>query len=138
MLPEITPAVARALQSAHVYAVAEGKAEREPIHALHGLLEEEEGRAAILAARAGLQGAQYQAARPAAAAGPAAAVAISLPLHSSTESVLHHARDIQRELSGESTVTGEALLLALVRDVGEARALLEAFGFRAQALEAVL
>jgi thiamine-phosphate pyrophosphorylase len=52
--------------------------------------------------------------------------------------VLYHARDIQRELSGETTVTGEALLLALVRDVPEARALLEAFGFRAEALEAAL
>jgi thiamine-phosphate pyrophosphorylase len=138
MLPEMTPAVARALQSAHVYAVAEGKAEREPLHALHGLLEEEEGRAAIVAVRAGLDGAKYQAARPIAAVAGGAAVAIDLPLHPTTQAVLHHARDIQRDLSGESTVTGEALLLALIRDVAETRDLLEAFGFRAEALEAVL
>ncbi len=48
MLPECSPAVARALQSAHVYAVREGKTEREPLHILHALLEEEEGLAAVL------------------------------------------------------------------------------------------
>jgi thiamine-phosphate pyrophosphorylase len=138
MLPEMTPAVARALQSAHVYAVAEGKAEREPLHALHGLLEEEEGRAAVLAARAGWQGAQYLAARGVAPVESGAAVAYSLPLHPRTQTVLQHARDIQRERFGETTVTGEALLLALVRDVAEARALLEKFGFCASALEAAL
>ena len=63
MLPEMTPAVARALQSAHVYAAAERKAELEPLHLLVGLLEEAEGRAALLAAAAGFDAVRFQTAQ---------------------------------------------------------------------------
>jgi thiamine-phosphate pyrophosphorylase len=141
MLPEMTPAAARALQSAHVYAAAAGKAEREPVHLLRGLLEEEEGRAALLVVRAGLEPAFRSlgdfgspSARPAAVGEDE----VSLPLHESTRTVLLEARAIQRDLSGEAMVSSEALLLALVRHSTEALALLEGFGFRADKLEAVM
>jgi thiamine-phosphate pyrophosphorylase len=138
MLPEMTPAVARALQQAQVYAVAAGKAECEPVHVLHGLLEEEEGRAAILVVRAGLEEARYQAARRLAGPDAARQGDPSLPLHGATRATVFQARAIQRELSGETTVTSEALLLSLIREVPDARTLLESFGFRAEQLEAAV
>ncbi len=136
MLPECSPAVARALQSAHVYAVREGKTEREPLHILHALLEEEEGLAAVLAFRAGLDGARYRAARP--ATGQGTGEETPFPIQRMTRTTLNEARSIQRDLSGEATVTSEALLLALVRHVAEARTLLEEYGLRAEALEAAI
>src|SRR5947209_3910994 len=106
MLPEMTPAVARALQSAHAYAASEGQTERRPVHVLHGLLEEEEGRAAVLAVRAGLVVHLYQA-RHARSGRTAAADQPVLPIHKATRTVLNHAREIQRELTAETTIAGE-------------------------------
>src|SRR2546429_10006456 len=59
---ELTPAVARAFQAAQVWARRQGALVVQPEHLLHGLLEEEEGRAAALLAAAGLDAATARAA----------------------------------------------------------------------------
>ncbi|HKB40392.1 MAG TPA: Clp protease N-terminal domain-containing protein, partial [Gemmataceae bacterium] len=48
MLPEMTPAVSRALVAARVWAARLGTGDVAPLHLLAGLLEEEEGRATAL------------------------------------------------------------------------------------------
>ncbi len=138
MLPEMTPAVARALQSAHVYAAAEGKPELAPVHVLQGLLEEDEGRAAVLAVGAGFDTVGYRLAGLPAGQGRAVPEAATLVIAPAARTVLYHARAIERDLTGETTVTGETLLLALVRHAEDARTLLERFSFRADALEAAV
>jgi thiamine-phosphate pyrophosphorylase len=136
MLPEMTPAVARALHSAHAYAITAARLEREPIHLLHALLAEEEGRPAVLAVRSGLELSRYQTAH--AVVGKVEPEEPVLPLHANARRLLQQAREIQRDLSGDATVTSESVLLALVRHTDEARTLLESFGFRPGELEEVL
>jgi len=51
MIPESTPAVLRALERAQRYAAGRGAAQGEPLDLLHGLLEEEEGHAAVEAGK---------------------------------------------------------------------------------------
>src|SRR5690242_7340161 len=108
MLPALTPAVSRALDAARRYAHAAGAVG--PAHLLDGLLEEEDGRAATLAAEAGLDRARYLAGRGEPAAGPADA-----PLGPAAERLLYRARELAAGSGGDRTVSGEAVLLALVR-----------------------
>ena len=60
MFPEVTPAVARAVESAARFARAAGAADIEPLHVFHGLLVEEEGRAFLAATGAGLDANRYR------------------------------------------------------------------------------
>jgi thiamine-phosphate pyrophosphorylase len=131
MLPSLTPAVSRALEAARRYAHAAPAVE--PLHLLHGLLEEEDGRAATLAAEAGLDRARYLAER-----GEAAASAASVPLAAATEAILYRARELAVERTGEKTVSGEGVLLALVRHDAGVAARLAALGLDAGRLEALL
>jgi thiamine-phosphate pyrophosphorylase len=59
-----------------------------------------------------------------------------LPLHPRTQSALFAARELARELSGESTVASEALLLALIRSDETLTTELESFGLSIADLEA--
>ena len=135
MIPESTPAVLRALERAQLYAAGRGGAQVEPLDLLHGLLEEEEGHAAVLAANAGLDRAAYQHVRGVSA--PTLPTP-PLPLHPQTEAALREARGLARALSGEATVSGEVLLPALVRAGPELAAYLGPLGLRPERLEADL
>jgi thiamine-phosphate pyrophosphorylase len=133
MIPESTPAVARALERAQLYASGRGAAQVEPLDLLHGLLEEEEGHAAVQARVAGLDHGAYLRARGAGASAPPTP---PLPLHPRTALALEEARGLARALSGEGTVSGEALLPALVRAGPELAAYLGPLGLRPERLEA--
>ena len=135
MLPEMTPAVVRALEAAQVYARQRGSPEVQPIDLLHGLLEEDEGRAALLVVGAGLDHAAYRrslADRPA----PPQQDQPPLPLHPLTYASLREARALARDLSGEATVASEAILLALLRADPALCTYLEPFGLCFVKLEA--
>jgi thiamine-phosphate pyrophosphorylase len=133
MIPESTPAVLRALERAQHYAAGRGAAQVEPLDLLHGLLEEEEGQAAFVAGKAGLDRAAYLPTRGPSAASPPSP---PLPLHPQTAAALEAARGVARALSGEATVSGEALLPALVRVGAEVAAYLGPLGLRPERLEA--
>jgi thiamine-phosphate pyrophosphorylase len=130
MLPELTPAVERALQAAQAHAHKAGAAEVHPLHLLHGLLEEEEGRAAGLVLAAGLDYAAYRQAQPFPPPAPEGALPLAAPLFT----LFDQARHIARDLTGEGTVVSEALLLALVQQE-EVRRPLELLGLRVAQLE---
>src|SRR5262245_36673752 len=113
MLPNLTPAVARALDAARHRARQAGQPHAQPIHLLLGLLEEEEGRAATLLAGAGVRAAALHdwTGRP--ADGSQAAADAAVPLHPQLEETLELARLLAGELNGERTVASEHILLAL-------------------------
>ncbi len=136
MLPDLTPAVTRALEAAQRHARARGGDRVQPLDLLHGLLEEEEGRAAILAIGAGLDHAAYRLQAGTPPAPPSGSP--DLELHPDTHAALRHAGQLARDLSGEHTVASEALLLALLRTGDELRQTLEPHGLRLARLEADL
>jgi thiamine-phosphate pyrophosphorylase len=137
MQPDLTPAAARALEAGLARALAGGAAGVEPGHVLLGLLDEDEGRAYLLAAAAGLDAAAYRRAHDRAPAGPPPAGA-SLPLHPLARSALTQARWLSRDVAGEATVAGEFLLVALLRTDEGLRRALEAHGLRFAELEAAV
>jgi thiamine-phosphate pyrophosphorylase len=130
MIPDLTPAVARALGLAPGYALAAGAVAVEPVHLLHALLVEEEGRAYELLARAGLIPDRHRQVAPT----PMTPVG-TLPITASSRRVLSLARELAPEVSGEPTVAGEALLLALVRIDPAVGAFLAPLGFDVHRLE---
>src|SRR5438105_14336858 len=105
---DLTPAVTRALEAAQRYAHTR---ELQPAHPLQGLLEEEEGRAALLCGNAGLDVLRAQSALGAVRAGPVE----PRPWAALTREALVLARELALALTGEPTVASEALLLALLR-----------------------
>ncbi len=107
MTPGMTPAVSRAIEAAARF-VGEA-ASVEPLHLLHGLLDEEEGAAVTLAVRAGFDYAGYLARR-----GPGQPPRL-VPLSPASEALLFTARELSYELSHEGIISSEALLLALTR-----------------------
>src|SRR5205823_12402702 len=109
MFSEYTPAVARALQSARQWAARCGADAVQPRHLLLGLVDEEEGRAATLLARAGLDAADI---RQTAAAADAAPLATQpAPLRAGSEAVLDYAREIVGSFAVEGALTSEQVLL---------------------------
>jgi thiamine-phosphate pyrophosphorylase len=133
MLPDMTPAVARALEAAQRHARARGAATVQPLDVLHGLLEEGEGRAALLAVGAGLDHAAYRRGVPTPPEPPPGTPA--LELHPVTYAALRQARELAVELSGERTVAGESLLLALWHGDDSLRRALEPHGLEGARLE---
>jgi thiamine-phosphate pyrophosphorylase len=127
MLPELTPAVERAVAAARDLARA---AEVRPPHLLHGLLAEEEGRAATLLLGAGVD--------------PAAARALLADLASRGPNspgrdiapLVEMARELSGELYLERTVASDALLLVLLREEPDLRRALESLGLDFARLEA--
>jgi thiamine-phosphate pyrophosphorylase len=136
MIPDMTPAVARALEAAQQHARGRGAAAVHPEDLLRGLLEEEEGRAALLLTGAGLDRASYQ--LSAATPQDSAPGAPPLQLHGDTWAALEAARGLAVELSGERTVASESLLLALLRGDEGLRRRLEAHGLQTDRLEGAL
>jgi len=130
MLPDLTPAVARALESAQRYAQDEGATEVQPQHLLHALLEEEEGRAADHARRAGLDWRAYRAPLGHGSSPDLSAAPGPRPLHDRTQGVLLHAGRLARERLHETTLSSEVLLFALLQTEEKLRRLLELLGLR--------
>jgi thiamine-phosphate pyrophosphorylase len=139
MLPNLTPAVAQALETAQEYARRLGAAGVEPAHLLHALLREEEGRASRLLSEAGLDVAAFRAAFAAALAGGMAGTPSSpLPPTPATDRLLAHARQLATEFATDRTVASEQILLALLRDEEALGRDLEAHGLVAARLEAAV
>jgi thiamine-phosphate pyrophosphorylase len=132
MLPEMTPAVERALDAARRHARAEGAAEVTALHLVHGLLAEPEGRAWEVTRAAGLDEKAYRESLPSL---PGGEEAEGLPLHPAVEQGVWDGRVIAREYMGDATVSGEAVLLALVRRDEGVREGLERFGLTVERLE---
>ncbi|MBV9123872.1 MAG: thiamine phosphate synthase, partial [Planctomycetes bacterium] len=106
-------------------------------HLLQGLLEEEEGRAAVLLAQVGLDLAALRAA-VASLDNPHASGAEASPLllSSATNQVFQLAGQIARHLDPDRTVASDPLLLALVQADEDLRRQLEKFGLSPAHLEA--
>jgi thiamine-phosphate pyrophosphorylase len=134
MLPEMTPAVSRAVDAAQRYAQGRQAAAVEPVDLLHALLEEDEGRAALLLIGAGLDYAAYRGAIGA----PPPAEGEPLELHAEAYTALATARSLAPGLSGETTIASEAFLLALLRTDHRLGQLLASSGFSAERLEAAV
>lgn len=137
MLPEMTPAVARAVELAQRCAQGLGAAEVLPFDLLRALLAEEEGRAAALAEAAGLDAVAFRADRPLPDPMPTAS-ATAIPLHPRTRSALFTARELAYEISGGGLIAGESLLLALFRSEETLAAEMASFGLRVADLESNL
>src|SRR5687767_12040965 len=114
MLPEMTEAVTRALEAARSWAARAGANEVRPIDLLCGLTDEEEGRAAVLLAEAGLDVAGFRKslAGPAQLTDPDSAPSLSRI----AQQVLAEATTMARSLSAERAVSSECLLLAILRE----------------------
>src|SRR4051794_16622086 len=107
-----TPAVSRAIEVARAWASAAQAEEVFPLHLLHGLLAEEEGRAAQLAGASGLD---WQAYRRETTIPPLGESGEALPLSEAVRQILRSASEIAVELAGDRTIAGDSLLLALAR-----------------------
>ncbi len=128
MIEPYTPAVERALAAAADLARRDGSARVTPAHMLLGLLQEEEGRAAVLLLGAGLSLADAR--RAINAESPAE---LTPP-----ERVVGAARELAEELSGERTVASEHLLLAALRADDGLRRSLEESGLAYARLESAV
>jgi thiamine-phosphate pyrophosphorylase len=135
MQPDFTPAVARALESAQQYAQDDGASDVQPQHLLHALLEEEEGRAAVYAQRAGLDWKAYRAPLVPSSSTNLNAEPKTRPLHDRTQNALLHARRLTHELLGDDTISSELLLYALLETEEKLRRLLELLGLRFRLLK---
>lgn len=135
MLPEMTPAVSRALDEAQRWAARLSAAEVGPLHLVCGLLEEEEGRAASLLQTAGLD---VPAWRRSLVPEGAASSSAPLPLAAATRQSFTEARSLAGTLSAERDVSSECLLLPLVRADETLRRSLEAHGLLVSRLEAAV
>jgi thiamine-phosphate pyrophosphorylase len=134
MLPDLTPAVARALEIAQLHASKLGVAEVQPLFLLHGLFAEEEGRAFSLAVAAGLDAAAYRASVVSPGTPPEEPPSMSL--HPQVQSALFAARELAWELNGEAIIVSETLLLALFRTDETLRTEMEPLGLSLADLEA--
>src|SRR5262245_48953988 len=130
-----TAAVTRALEAAPDWARRHRAAAVEPVHLLEGLLQEEEGRTAVLLAGAGLPGDRALGALAAGAAALLPPDGSPPPLSGRTDRVLDSARELARELFLERTVASEHLLLALLREDEALRRSLEGLGLSFARLE---
>ncbi len=137
MKPDLTPAVERALDHARRLARASGADDVRPAHWLHGLLAEEEGRPAALAVQAGLDWAAYTRDRP--PPPPDDPADPSVPFQRATRVALSEATGWARmQIVGEAAVSGDLMLIALLRADAELRGRLEAMGLRMDRLEAAV
>ena len=135
MLPEVTPAVARALEAAASFARAAGAAAIDPLHLFHGLLVEEEGRAFLAATDAGLDADRCRGTIPPSAITAPGETGALAPR---TQTALRLARALVREHTGEEAVSGDVLLVALVQTDDALRATAEGLGLSLSRLEATV
>ncbi|HLJ96786.1 MAG TPA: thiamine phosphate synthase [Gemmataceae bacterium] len=114
ILPDLTPAVARALDAAQQWARRFGATEVQPCHLLLGLLNEEEGKAALLLARFGAAASVIQAAF----AGQNRAEpdrSAPVPVDPQTQEIMQDARARANDLAGDATIASDHVLLALLQ-----------------------
>jgi thiamine-phosphate pyrophosphorylase len=135
MLPEVTPAVARAFAAAAGHAFAAGQLAVNAHHVFYGLLAEEEGRAFLVAVAAGLDIDRYRSTIPVTAEVPAGT---SIPLGPTARIALTTARRLARENAGEDDIPSDTLLLALLRSDEVLNATATALGLQADRLEAIV
>jgi thiamine-phosphate pyrophosphorylase len=116
-----TAAVTLALERARCWAQHLGADTVQPVHLLLGLLEEEEGRPALLLAGRGIDLTNL---RDSLGIEPSPRMAIrgleenrtvDLPLATETQSIMHHAGELGRMFSAEHTVASDQVLLAILR-----------------------
>ncbi len=130
MSPEITPAVSRALAAAQALAEALGHQRADSHHLLLALLDEEDGKPRLLLEEQDVPFATvHERLRGQLAQGPDGIA---------PQDLLFAARRIALDLAGESTVSSDHLLLALVRQDSLTRHVLEELGFSVEKLEARL
>ncbi len=124
-----TSAVMLALERAGSWAQHLGAESVEPVHLLLGLLEEEEGRPALLLAGRGIDPAAVRNALGVSQAWglrPQSSGLISLS--EPTRQIMHHAGELGRVLSAEHTVASDQVLLALLREEQGLREKFESLG----------
>src|SRR5262245_49950834 len=105
MLPEMTPAVSRALVAARVWAARLGTGDVAPLHLLAGLLEEEEGRATVLLLAADLDVAALRRHFGAGTSPEASPPIDARPFSEAINRLLFLARDLAVTLSADRTVS---------------------------------
>ncbi len=122
-----TPAVSRALEAARLWAARLNAASIAPVHLLLGLLDEEEGRAAVLLGEAGVtpHDARQELGRGASETGVAAE---SLAWHSESRQSWTRARELAVEASEDRAIASDTLLLGLLRQDEALRRNLESLG----------
>jgi thiamine-phosphate pyrophosphorylase len=139
MRVEPTPAVIRALQTAQEWATFLDAREVQLAHLLLGLVQEEEGRPALLLAGAGLERSRIHNLLAAGqAASPPPLPETTQPQGSALDDLLRDARRLARHEFGDTTVTSEHLLLALLRADDALRESLEGQGLSFARLEATM
>jgi thiamine-phosphate pyrophosphorylase len=116
IIPNLSPAVTRALDVAQRLAHSLNACEVQPVHLLQVLLEEEEGRAALLLAHAGLARADLKSVFPTPV--PTASLQLPaqpMPLSSKMEEILYYAHEVAGDLSDDAMIAGDHVVLALLR-----------------------
>jgi thiamine-phosphate pyrophosphorylase len=136
MLADYTPAVSRALQAAQECARRSGATDVQPLHLLEGLLAEQEGRAALLLARGKLSVATVKQVFAGQQTIPTApTIGPPLPLNTKTQAIVYDARELAADLTGDSTIASDHVMLALLRRDESIRQKVVALGLDLAALE---
>lgn len=136
MLPEMTPAVSRAIQWARFRAVSSAVGKVRPEDLLYGLVEEEDGIAAVILKRAGTN---FEAVADYLAIPVALGEReLPLPLDQSCLVIFDQATELAVQWTAEHTVSSDALLVALLRHDTELRQQLVSCGLQWDRLEAQL
>ncbi|HZU36115.1 MAG TPA: thiamine phosphate synthase [Gemmataceae bacterium] len=136
MFPEMTPAVARALEAGQRWAARFGATSTLPEHLLHGLLEEDEGRASQLLHQVGLDRAALH--RTQEERSQATEDAAAAPVGPETERVLWRARQLATNVAADRILGSEQVLQALCEQAPGIPALLASWGVVRERLDAVL
>jgi thiamine-phosphate pyrophosphorylase len=120
MIPNLTPAVARALEAADIRARSAGAQEVEPVHLFQALLAEDEGLAVTVLTRSGLSLETLRRAFPNVPVATTPSVGgPQFILSSVTLEILSEARQLADDVSADRTVASDHLVLALVRKDGQ-------------------
>jgi thiamine-phosphate pyrophosphorylase len=126
MKTEFSPAVELALNKAVVTAQRAGSAQVGPMDLVRGLMDEEEGHAAVRAQAAGVGLDKLRELFPP-CDGPGEGSA-DLPLAPATATILAHARELARLHAAEGSISSDHLFLAILEVDPSVRALLEGIG----------
>lgn len=138
MLPEMTPAVRRALDAARLWAARLGTGEVAPVHLLCGLLEEEEGRASALLLAADVDVESLRRDLGFGVSRESSSPVDARPFSEIVSQLLFRSRDLATMLSPDRAVSSESLLLTLVRADEGLRRTLEQRGFDFVKLESTV
>ena len=136
MWANVTPAVLLALYAAQTRAWREGAGEIRPSDLLHGLVQEQEGKAVKELLAAGLELSNSSDVPGTGGEAPITGGEITLPLSKGAEVVLAAARKLAKEVTADRSVTSDQLLLVLLREEESLRIDLEARGLNCARLEA--